>query len=104
MPTDEPALTAQAWMQGRNAQRPVKSYKPADMTNLSEAPEIERERKYDFDAEQAKRGTGGVSKEQVMDGFFNKVTNNFKEGEVVVPVGANYSEFNDMVDNDEWSD
>ena len=73
------------------------------MTKLSEAPEIEREKKYDFDVEQAKRKQG-VSKEEVLDGFFNKVTRDFKEGEVVVPIGANYSDMNDQVDDDEWSD
>jgi len=103
-PSDKPVLTADEWFSGKDAERPLMSLKPADMTNLSEAPAIERESKYDFDAEQAKRGSGPVTKEQVMDGFFDKVTSDWKEGDVVVPVGASYDERNDMVDEDEWSD
>lgn len=74
------------------------------MDNLSEAPAVERANKYDFDEEQRKRKNGPVTKEQVMDGFFNKVTGDWKEGEDVVPVGASYDDRNDQVDDDEWSD
>eukprot|EP00339_Tiarina_fusa_P013227 CAMPEP_0117080112 /NCGR_PEP_ID=MMETSP0472-20121206/56527_1 /TAXON_ID=693140 ORGANISM="Tiarina fusus, Strain LIS" /NCGR_SAMPLE_ID=MMETSP0472 /ASSEMBLY_ACC=CAM_ASM_000603 /LENGTH=707 /DNA_ID=CAMNT_0004807625 /DNA_START=208 /DNA_END=2332 /DNA_ORIENTATION=+ len=103
-PTDKPALDANAWFSGKDADRPLMSLQPAGMTKLSDAPAIERTSKYSFEAEQQKRKDGPVSKEQVMDGFFDKVTTDWKEGEVVVPVGASYSELNDQVDDDEWSD
>lgn len=103
-PTDEAVLSASEWFSGKDANRPVKSLKPANLTNLSDAPVIERQSKYDFEEEQNKRKNGPVSKEQVMDGFFNKVTTDWKEGEVVVPVGASYDDKNDQVDDDEWSD
>lgn len=74
------------------------------MINLSEAPAIEREKKYDFAEEQLKRSTGAISKEQVMDSFFAKVSGDWKEAEVVVPVGATYDHRNKEVDEDEWSD
>jgi hypothetical protein len=80
------------------------SLKPADMVNLSEAPAVEKKTKYDFDEEQRKRGTGPVSKEQVMNSFFSKVSGDWKEGEVVTPVGATYDDRNDQVDDDEWDD
>lgn len=103
-PTDESVLSATQWFSGKDADRPVKSLKPDSMQNLSEAPAIERKSKYNFEEEQEKRGSGPVSKEQVMDGFFDKVTTDWKEGDVVVPVGATYGELTDMVDDDEWSD
>merc|ERR1712137_1132328 len=101
---NKPGLNASRWFAGENVDPPLMSLKPAGVINLSEAPAIERKSKYDFDAEQKKRSEGPISKEEVMNKFFDKVTGDWKEDDVVVPVGATYDERNDMVDEDEWSD
>lgn len=94
-----PALSAAAWLQGSNAPPVLQSLQPQGMTALSDAPAIKRTSRYNFQEEINKASTGDtMSKEYVMNKFYAKITDNWKEDEEKKADPAA------DVDDDEWGD